>query len=334
MYKVSSPTRIDLVGGTLDLWPLSQFFGPVATINQAITVMTEVELCPAEKADMSQSIHVQIPGLKFDQVFKHPQELLSQADSRLSLLQVVVDYFKPEQGFKIWMNSQSPVGGGLGGSSSLLISLLKAFNFWLDKHPEFTAHQWVHLAHNLEAKVLKTPTGTQDYYPAFLGGINVIHYHSDRICVEQLDQNLFNFDRHGFLVNTGRSHHSGLNNFDVLSRAVAGEAEVLTNLKNIQQLSLSVLEQLRLGQAPSWLEVFAQEYQFRIALSPHFSSPEIERLKRWSQSHSGVGVKILGAGGGGCLLVWVEQAADKLKYQQQVQAMGFEVLDQTRAFQR
>lgn len=329
MIKVSSPTRIDLVGGTLDLWPLSQFFGPVATINQAISIMTEVELYPSSNTD-SKSVDVSIAGLDFNQIFSNAEQFLSVTDSRLSLLQVVVNYFKPDCGFRVALSSQSPVGGGLGGSSSLLISLLKAFNTWLDKHPDYTAHQWVHLAHNLEAKVLKTPTGTQDYYPAFLGGLNVIHYQSDKIIVEGLDQNLFNFNEHGFLVNTGRSHHSGLNNFDVLSRAVAGDKNVLINLKNIQELSLAVFEDLRQGKVPSWLDVFAKEYQFRVALSPHFSSPEIELIKKWSQSLSGVGVKILGAGGGGCLLVWVDQAQDRVKYLQQLQAMGFEILDGTR----
>lgn len=329
MYKVSSPTRIDLVGGTLDLWPLSQFFGPVATINQAISIMTDVELTP----DLNSSkIKVLSPGLNLNQSFNHGDELLSQFDSRLSLLQVVVDYFKPTSGFKIYMNSHSPVGGGLGGSSSLLISLLKAFNAWLDKHPEFNAHQWVHLAHNLEAKVLQTPTGTQDYYPAYLGGLNVIHYCADQIKVESLNQNLFDFDRHGFLVNTGRSHHSGLNNFDVLSRAVGGDQNVINNLKNIQQLSLTVLDLLRAGRTPDWLPIFAQEYQFRVALSPQFSSPEIEQIKLWSQPLDDVGVKILGAGGGGCLLVWVQNIENKERYQQQIQTMGFEVLKLTRAF--
>jgi D-glycero-alpha-D-manno-heptose-7-phosphate kinase len=225
--EIKSPTRVDLAGGTLDLWPLNQFVQGATTVNVAIDVWTRATLEPAD----SNEIVLHSADLSLEKKYKSLQEALTDSDPKVILFQSVLKFFKPEQGFKLTTKSDSPVGGGLGGSSSLTISMIKAFSQW--KGIEFkSANDMVNVAHNLEAFVLNTPTGTQDYYPAVSGGLNILKYDFKGIEQELYDVQNSPLQDHFMLVYTGKSHHSGLNNFEVLKSAVAREWKNLLLLKN------------------------------------------------------------------------------------------------------
>jgi len=327
LIKVKSPTRIDLAGGTLDMWPLSAFLGTSHTINLAINIFTEVTLEPHPDGHQ---IILRSLDLSRSKIFSNLAELAADSDQTWSLLKEVILFFKPQKGFTLTAQSGSPVGGGLGGSSSLVCSLLKAFSTWLHAHPSFLVHDWVELAHNLEARVLMTPTGTQDYYPALIGGLNCITYSDSGISLRTYDLSSFQFSSSYLLVDTGRSHHSGLNNFDVLTRAVKREKQVLSALTKIQGVSQDLYDWIQ--QSPEsvpWLDIFDREYSARVELSPTFTSPEIEGLRQIVtdlRPRANFGIKILGAGGGGCILVWGKSEQDKSLAQEVIQSRGFRVL--------
>ena len=163
----------------------------------------------------------------------------------------------------------------------------------------------VHLAHNIEAEMLQTPTGKQDYFPAVTGGISIIDFSAQG--VKQTVQTVEGtpLKDHFLLVYTGRSHHSGLNNFEVFKSAVKGDPKVMDALKKIRDIA-NQLKQVMANQKWNELpELFRQEYDARIQLTPAFTSPEIEKLHEIGLKAGATAVKICGAGGGGCVLVWV-----------------------------
>lgn len=338
MIKVTSPTRVDLAGGTLDMWPLSAFLGPCATVNVAIDIYTEVTLEPSLGPQIVLKSHDLNQSIQFQSI----EELYQCQDRTWALLKEVILFFMasseqpncnptPEarRGFVLTTQSGSPVGGGLGGSSSLVVSLIKAFQKWLNLYPQFTVHDWVRVAHNIEARVLRTPTGTQDYYPAFQGGINCIRYQDTGIELKTFSLSECSLFSSYFLVDTGKSHHSGLNNFDVLTRTVQGDSRVWTALKSIQANAESLAYALSLRpHALSWSQIFEQEYGARVQLSPTFSSPEIEELRQISLGFKtgDLGIKILGAGGGGCVLVWGNSELPISAMKEQCQARNFRVI--------
>ena len=316
---IKSPTRVDLAGGTLDLWPLYSFTGPCKTINVAISIWTEVELTPSAAAD----IEIESTDVGLKARFNNLQELLASTDPKLTLFQPILNYFQPHQGFSLKTRSESPVGGGLGGSSSLTISLLKAFSQWQSK-PWNSVHHMVHVAHNLEAKILSTPTGTQDYYPAASGGLNILSYDSDGITQEVRPLKGSAIEKAFLLIYTGRSHHSGLNNFEVLKSAVGRDHRVLSALKDLQKVSSDMVQTLKKKSFGDMPALFQREYQARVQLTPAFTSPEIEKLRDISASHGSV-AKICGAGGGGCVLVWAPE--HKQKVAEECQRAGFQVMN-------
>lgn len=297
--QISSPTRVDLAGGTLDLWPIYNFVGGAQTINVAIDIMTRVDL----KQRSDSKIKLISKDLQLEKEYSNLQDALKDTDERLSLLKVHLHYWKPVQGFELSTSSESPVGGGLGGSSSLTVSLLKAFCQFCDR-PFKDVHQLVHVAHNLEAEILNTPTGTQDYYPAASGGINILSYSSQGIQQNVLSIAESPLKEHFILVNTGRSHHSGLNNFEVLTAAVKKDEKVLSALKSLKKVADQTVDAVVSKNWALLPELFQQELKYRLQLTPAFSSPEIEKLIELSLQAGASAVKICGAGGGGCVLVW------------------------------
>lgn len=319
MIKIQSPTRVDLAGGTLDLWPLFAFVGGGKTVNLAIDLWSQVEISEAE------DLEVESLDLKKSWKFKTALELIQDPDPDLGLYrEVFKSGFSDLSQIKLKTKSLSPVGGGIGGSSSLLISILKGLH-QKQKRKLPATHDLVQWAHNIEARVIGTPTGTQDYYPAVTGGLNIISYSDREVQIETFSTEGSILKSHFLLVSTGKQHHSGINNFDVLTRAVNGDRQVreaLHQIKNIAERTAKACQGRDWQALPG---LFKEEYQARILLTPKFSSPEIEKLHTLAIQNGAGAVKICGAGGGGCVLVWVEPAARE-RVKSVCQEAGFQVL--------
>jgi D-glycero-alpha-D-manno-heptose-7-phosphate kinase len=318
---IQSPTRVDLAGGTLDLWPLYLFVGGASTVNLAISISTFVELQPLQ----DKSIELISEDLKLRKQYVNLDACLADNDPKMSLLQVQMKYWKPQQGFRLTTKSQSPVGGGLGGSSSLTISLLKAFEQFT-RNKFSSVHQRVKVAHDIEAEILNTPTGTQDYYPADCGGINILHYGYDGIQQKVLPLKNSPLDSNFMLVYTGKSHHSGINNFEVMQKAVSKDSKTMGALRELKRVAIEMEKAVVESQWSELPRLFKEEFKFRVQLAPAFSSPEIEKLHGLTLNAGAEAVKICGAGGGGCVMVWVSPEKRE-QVAKACQKEGFQVLD-------
>jgi D-glycero-alpha-D-manno-heptose-7-phosphate kinase len=316
----TSPTRVDLSGGTLDCWPLYLMVGDCVTVNLSISVSTQAEL--EERADSA--IAISLKDLNYKKTFKNYAEFSESEDRELALVKRHIEYWKPKKGFSLETSSQSPVGGGLGGSSSLSISLIKAFTAWLDVKLNVT--ETVELAHNLEAQVLKKPTGTQDYFPALQPGLNAIHYTPSGPKLEKLPTEAALWNQHLSLVYTGQPHHSGLNNWQVIKAVLDGDTGPLRALSEIKDISWDLYRAVKSQDWKAFPGLFDREFEARVRLSSSFSSPEIDRLRDVALKAGALAVKICGAGGGGCVLVW-SQPDKKKGVEAGCRAQGFEVLN-------
>lgn len=296
---VKSPTRVDLAGGTLDLWPLYLFVNGASTVNVAISIYTTAEITPHNDS----TIVLESADLNIKKAYTNLVDALSDSDPKMILLQTQLRYWMPQKGFTLKTYSDSPVGGGLGGSSSLTISLMKAFSKFCGR-PFRDVHHMVDVAHNIEAEILNTPTGTQDYYPAVSGGLNVLRYGYDGIEQDVLSVQNTPLAEKFMLVYTGKAHHSGLNNFEVMKDSVTKEPETLNALRDLKVIAIETEYAVRSGNWNELGSLFKREFEARVRLAPEFSSPEIYKLAEVSLQNGAEAVKICGAGGGGCVLVW------------------------------
>ena len=277
-------------------------------MNVAIDIFTYVDL----RENKGTEIQIESSDLGAKKSYRDLAAALADTDPAFDLVRAHLRFWKPKTGFTLKTKSESPIGGGLGGSSSLCISLLKAFTAW---HKEvLDPYETVRIASHLEAQVLQKPTGTQDYFPALFGGFNTITYgvRGPRVEVKRIDRELF--DDRFLLVYTGKQHHSGINNWQVIKNWLDGDKHTRDVFQKLADVAFDMqvaLKERRLKDLP---ELFAREYDARTKISDGFSSPEIRRLAKLADD-VGANAKICGAGGGGCVLVWcpdrqVKKASD------------------------
>lgn len=293
-----SHLRIDIAGGTLDLWPLYHFTEGAVTINAAISLAAQADVSFQDTAE----IEISITNLNYTKKFKDFKQLKLNEDKELGLLRPLFNVyeFSKLKGFKVKTQSESPVGGGLGGSSTLLIALLKAFDEELEFQRE--EEEYVTLACGLESKILESPAGTQDYYQAIQPGLSKISYnfHGRQRTFFQspwLEKHKKDF----VLIDSGEQHHSGLNNWKIFQNAVNKDAttlKVLTGLKEISEGIYTELQSLRASHMPTLL---AEELRLRTLLATGYVSPSLQACIEVLQNHDVQNFKICGAGGGGCI---------------------------------
>ncbi len=318
--SVKSPTRIDLAGGTLDCWPINALLSPVTTINVGISIMTQADLTVRDDS----KIIIKSRELNTTFQFNNLKECLNCNDSKFSLFLNHINYWNPDFGFELYTQSDSPVGGGLGGSSSLSVSIFKSFMKTLNV--EMDEYEIVRACSGIEAKVLKTPTGTQDYFPPIEGGINIIDYNFGWPKVQRLSVENLEINNHISIFYTGRSHHSGINNWQVLKKFIDGDSTTIQALECIAQVAVEMRSCILAREWEKIPELFKREFDARMDLAESFSSPEIEKLAKIAMENGGDAIKICGAGGGGCIFIW-SRPENKKKVIEACELQGFKYLD-------
>src|SRR5437899_8451342 len=163
---VRAPVRADLAGGTLDLWPLYLFHPGSRTVNVAISYYAESEV--AEISDSGIEIH--LTDQQYEQRYESLHEMAS--DTKAALVHRVLDYFHLT-GIRITTRTDAPRGSGLGGSSALTITLVRALSEIAGAPVQ--GDDLIALVRDLETRLIRVPAGIQDYYPPVYGGLMAIH---------------------------------------------------------------------------------------------------------------------------------------------------------------
>lgn len=288
-----APCRVDLAGGTLDIWPLGQFFGGSCTVNVAIDVMVSARVEPA--AD----------GFVVEQgAGRHRAEsrdgLLEDSETALVALAAEVCGI---EGARVVLASDSPRGGGLGASSALTVALLAAFDRLHGEPRLDDSLALARVARDLEARLMRLPTGLQDHVPALVGGALVIEHRPGGERWNQTDVDLAELGRHMLVVYTGQSHFSAGNNWQVVRSALDGDREVVGLLSGIAESAAEAARALREQDWAALGRAVGRDWAHRRHLAPSVSSDQLELMLESAVGLGAWGGKACGAGGGGCLVV-------------------------------
>jgi D-glycero-alpha-D-manno-heptose-7-phosphate kinase len=292
VIRTSAPTRIDLAGGTIDIWPLYLFHPGAQTLNAAISLRARCALAP--RADGGLTIISDDTGARLD--VAGWSDL--RDNSELRLLGRLLHYFQAE-GLELRTRSESPVGAGIAGSSALNIAVCGALAAWTGRH--LTDEQLLQIAMNVEAQAIDVPTGVQDYRPALYGGISAVELGVDGVRRVALRVAPLDLERRLVLAYTGATRNSGINNWDVTKRHIDGDREVQRRFGRIRDIAGTMRDALERG---DWDEVgrqLAEEWENRKGLAPGVTTPEIDRMIAAARNAGAYGAKVCGAGGGGCV---------------------------------
>ena len=302
--KASAPTRIDLAGGTLDIYPLYLLEGSGLTLNAAIDLTSEVEL--EQRPD--QGIRIESEDLNLVLEASCLDELKSEGPfTPLDLVVRILRFYKPTCGLTVRIGSQVPAGSGLGGSSSLLVGLSTALT-QLEDLP-FDRRQIIDLGADIETQSIRVPTGKQDYFPATYGGFNALWFELQGIRQERLELSSRFKDqlqRQILLGYSGVSRFSGSTNWDVMKRYIDGESETVARMGKIRHTAIAMYESLKQENLNEFSQCLAEEWNNRRGLGEGVSTPKIEKIFESAEQAGALANKICGAGGGGCFVSLVE----------------------------
>lgn len=303
--EARAPTRVDLAGGTIDLWPLYLLHDDPITVNAAIDLYAtaRVETAPAGIAIASRD---RGRSVRFDDVAALQRGVRDAAGDLEFIVRLAAHFLaaasRPSP-CAIATDCMAPAGSGLGGSSALGIALAAALDRFTGRRLDPGGLLAVTRA--IETQVLRIPTGEQDYHPAQHGGTLALHYTVEGTRVERLPVDGETLRARTVLVFSGQTRSSGISNWDMLKRHLDGDAAVRAALEEINRAAHAMRAAL-LGAA--WDDAgaaLAGEWAARKRLSPAVTTPAIDRLIVEASKEGAIAGKVCGAGGGGCVLFWV-----------------------------
>src|SRR5215510_13961840 len=314
IIESSAPTRVDLAGGTIDIWPLYLFHAGATTVNFALSLRARVRIETVNDGRIvleSRDRHIRL-----ETTVDRIDELAH--DNRLELVSKMVHFFRPQGGLRLIAHSEAPAGAGISGSSALAIALIGALNRLAGNRYDET--EFIGIAANIETTVIKVPAGIQDYYPAYYGSVSCIHLRPDGVEREHLAIDEDELKRRFVICYTGEPRLSGINNWEIFKRHLDGDRELFEIFDRIRDALLA-------GDWVAVAEIMRRAYPNRKRLAPNITTPHMDALVEKALANGAEAAKICGAGGGGCIAFLCAEGRKADVERALTEEAGAEVLD-------
>lgn len=283
-----APTRIDLAGGTIDLWPLYLFFDQPRTVNLAIDLFAEAELscAPARSGDGRVALRSgdQTSGTEFAWADLGAYSPPPALELHAKLLRFFAQRH-PARGrgldLAIETRAKSPAGAGLGGSSTLSIALIGALASWSQGElvdVERDGERFIEVTRDVETTVIKVPAGLQDYYGAMYGGLQSLRWGTGSHSRERFAESaLREIERRTLLFYSGQSRNSGINNWALFKGCVDGDQTVRARFQEIARAAGELENAIVKGDWAAAAGAIGREWETRRTLAAGISTPAIDR---------------------------------------------------------
>ncbi len=304
MLIVRSPVRISFGGGGTDLPCYYEKYGGAvlsAAINKYFyTILTK-------RAD--DKVQVISSDLRIIETWEDITSM-NVKGGELEIPLAVMQELGQHTAVNLFLASEIPPGTGLGSSASVCVNILKAFSAYLQK--PFTKYELAEKAFHIARNVLELPIGKQDEYAASFGGLNYISFDTDGrtsvVPVALAPDVLRELQTKLMLFFTGASHNSWsiLKAQEQAARQAAGPA--VASLRQIHGFAREMQSALLKGKLREFGCLLDQGWQAKRKLSDEISNSRIDSLYELARQSGALGGKITGAGGGGFLLLYCDEA--------------------------
>ena len=291
----SAPTRIDLAGGTLDIWPLYLFHPGAQTINAAISLRARAMV--EDRSDARIVINSEDTGTTVE-----ADDWRELRDSpELRLLSLLAHFFEARS-LTLTTSCESPAGAGIAGSSALNVAVCAALAEW--KRTPYEPEALLQVAMNVEAQAIRVPTGLQDYRPALYGGVAALELDVDGIRRVPLEIDAADLEQRLVLCYTGAPRNSGTNNWEITKKHIDGDRHVFQCFERIRDAAAAMRDAITRRDWDGVGHAIADEWDTRKRLAPGVSTPAIDDLIARARKAGATAAKVCGAGGGGCLFCY------------------------------
>jgi D-glycero-alpha-D-manno-heptose-7-phosphate kinase len=295
MIVTKTPFRISFFGGGSDLpsfYQKSPGMVVSATIDRYLYISLNKKFDDSIRVSYSTTENVDnIDNLKHD-IVKH-----------------TLKYFDVCKGLELASISDLPSNGtGMGASSAFAVGLIKALHAFKFPDQNLDKNILAELACNIEIDLCKKPIGKQDQYACAYGGFNSHIFDKDQVQSESL---IINFDMLKFLeenllllyTTKGRSANDILKN---QSEKMINNEKSIQNMKLMVDLAKQFKIDLQKQNLSNFGEMLDYSWQLKKEVSDGISNLELDEIYEVAKSCGAKGGKILGAGGGGFMLLFAD----------------------------
>lgn len=297
--RSKAPFRISFGGGGTDMSPFCvDHSGCIISTTIDRHVFITIEPRDDEK--------VHVNAINFDEEFTFNIGDRDYSEES-ELFKGIVNVLGVKDGFNITAYSELPAGSGMGGSSSLSVALIGAFNEYYDLG--LNEHEIAQKAYDIEREELEQSGGYQDQYAAAYGGFNYMEF-TDEVKVFPVDTSTEMINELQYrliLCYVGGSHFSSniqdevLEGYEVEKKSYMDSME---ELKKVAQAMRNIVKSKNLTKLNEFGQLLHKGWLAKKSLSDKISNKNIEKFYITSRKSGIIGGKLLGAGGGGHLLLF------------------------------
>ncbi|MDX1412854.1 MAG: hypothetical protein R3293_01620 [Candidatus Promineifilaceae bacterium] len=300
IIRSKAPLRISFAGGGTDVSPYVEECG-------GVVLSTTIDKYAYTSLRFRKDKNITVQSLDYDIMAKYHVDDELLYDGELDLVKAVIKNMANGngQGLDFFMHSDAPPGSGLGSSSTVVVALIGLIQRW--KHLPLTSYDIAELAYHIERVDLGIKGGMQDQYAAVFGGFNFIEFEENAVIVNPLrvEPDILNELQYSLLLcYTGRTRLSGNIINTQVNNYVRGETDVLSAMNELKSITVDMKNALLQGNLNDFGTLLHDAWINKKKMASQITSSTIDVLYETARKHGALGGKILGAGGGGYLLVF------------------------------
>ena len=245
---------------------------------------------------------------KYRIVYSQIESINSYDEINHPSVREILRYFDLPNGLEIHHDGDLPARSGLGSSSSFTVGLLNAI--YAFQGLRISNYELACLAINMEQNIIKEPVGSQDQIAAAYGGFNKINFQKDgdfSVNRQIYDQNrISDLNKNLMLFFSGQSRYSS----DVSSKKIENIKEgknigYLSEIESMVDESISILGNKN-KPLNSFGELLNEAWKCKKQFTGAVSNSLIDSIYKRAIEAGALGGKLLGAGGGGFIIFYVE----------------------------
>jgi D-glycero-alpha-D-manno-heptose-7-phosphate kinase len=320
--RAKAPLRLGLAGGGTDVSPYSDRYGG-CVLNATVDLFAYTTLERLENGE------VEFSAEDLGQRVRAPAQPRYALDGELVLHKAVYNYMvKTYNGgrplpLRVTTHADAPPGSGLGTSSTMVVSIITAFQELLGL--PLGEYDVAKLAFEIERKECALSGGKQDQYAATFGGFNFMEFAAgDKVVINPLrvrDHIVNELHARMLLYFTGQSRESA-KIIDHQIRAVQEDgSRSVESMHELKRIAYEMKERLLRNDIDGVCRLFRESWESKKRMAEGISNSSIDEVAERAMRAGAEAVKVSGAGGGGFMMIFVEPTR-KLRVQSALEGRG------------